>query len=141
MGILSWWYNVNCYATVEALAGEANKLHFRVVAAENTAGYPVDAPVFLKNTAVTNFGIYMQTPGGVALTGLTTAQITCYTHLDGASWVALGDTTETEVGGSGNGKGNYLVDITAAETNGTQFNLLCTSAAAIDYRVQINTQH
>jgi hypothetical protein len=138
---VSKWYNVNCYATVGGIAGEAQKLHFRVLAAENTPGYPLDAPVFLKNTAVTNFGIYMQTPGGVALTSLTTGQITCFTRLDGASWAPLTDSTEAEIGGSGNGKGNYIVDITAVETNGTQFNLLCTGPGAIDYRIQINTQH
>lgn len=221
------WYNGNCYAAVEAIDGNANKMHFRVVAPEPFEGsslalrtgtaqagattsitldagasavtnfyvnttiqitggtgagqarlitayngttkvatvgtwattpgasstfaiLPTDlAPVvlfsvtdtFVRGIAVPNYTIFMQTPSGVALTGLTTGQITCYTRVDGAAWSLLGDTTETEVGGAGNGKGEYLVDLTATETDGDIFNLLCTGPGAIDYRVVIITQH
>ncbi len=88
-----------------------------------------------KGEAFTNVPIWMLSTTGAAVTGLTTSQISCQISIDGGSWTALTDTTETEIG-----LGKYVVDLSSGETNGNSISLDCSATGAQHYRTNLTPQ-
>ncbi len=146
------WYSVKAYATVGGLAGIATEMHFRLKAAEATAGYlyatvkdgtgtgEIDTSagtvitrnlgVFPRGVAFANypFRMYNDTTGAL-VTGLSTSDITCKIFKDGGAAATSNDTTETETD-STNKPGEYMIDLSAGELTSTVTKGRCKSATA-----------
>lgn len=96
----------------------------------------ISAQTVKKNTAFSNYPIWMLSSNGTAQTGLSTSQISCQVSKDSGSWAAVTDTTESEIG-----LGKYVVDLTAGELNANAVSIVCTGPAGTQpYRTNITPQ-
>lgn len=92
-----------------------------------------------KNTAYNNFPVTFFGTTGLRQTGLTTATITCNVFLDGGAANAVDDTTETELDAT-NAPGVYILNLTAAETNGDSGVLVCKTGGGLVAQANFQTQ-
>lgn len=93
-----------------------------------------------KNVAYPNFPITFFSSAGVRQTGLATSAISCNVFLDGGAANAVDDTTETELDAT-NAPGVYVVDLSAAETNGDSGVLVCSTTGSLYFQANFQTQH
>jgi len=68
--------------------------------------------------------------------GLFTSEISCQISKDMGSWVAINDTTESEVG-----NGLYTIDLTQAETNANVIFFYCSATGLRPYLSVITPNH
>lgn len=123
-------------AEIATGALSANKLNADVVPALQSGAITIK-----KNTALANFPIWMLDANNAGVPSIA-ASITCRVQLDAGAWALLTDNGSiSEPGGTGNGRGEYLIDLLAGETNGNNFSLECQGPGAAIFRYSVTTQH